>query len=367
MLTQKQATQLIQQGQPGRYFDRDGLNLFIDKKGRGYWIWRSQKAGDRRERSLGPVARLSLREAREAAAIEAREAAPGGPTFEKLASDHFDVLRPSLKDAKADQWLSSLKNHAFPSIGQRQVGTITEKDIIACLLPIHTAKPETARRLKSRIRAVMAAARGRELTTRSIDWEAIAAALPKVKRAGRPHPAIPFMEVPAFYARIDDESRSGPDIRAALKFQILTAVRPGNVALAKAEQFDLEAATWTIPAEEMKAGTAHRVPLTDEAVKLVKSRVERGGFIFRGRDNLMMSNSALLMLMRRLKVEAVPHGFRSSFKDWSLETDYPDWLSEIALAHSSGDKVRAAYARTDAFQKRMAMMKAWSDFVTGAA
>lgn len=376
-----------------RLIDGEGLRLTIDAKGRAYWVLRVMVAGKDMERSLGKGDGLSLTEAREKAretrkALLAAIRSPNDgadlspndvspkapvreiPTFEKAARDHHAVIAPTLKNAKhAAQWLSSLESYIFPTFGQKQVDEVDEGDISEAILKIWTSKRETASRVKQRVRAVLSAAKGRGWRSVPIDWDAVDAALPRVRKIVEHMASVPFERVPAFHKALGASS-SVPAVRAALAFLIFSTVRPGNIVTAEWSHIDREARTWTIPGELMKGGIPHRVFMTDGALAALDvaaaHRTSRSELIFPGRDGVSpLSADALRMAMRRMGEDATPHGFRSSFKDWSLHNDYPDHLSERQLAHIDPNEVRRAYARTDLFDQRRDMMEAWDRFVRG--
>ncbi|MFA7440365.1 MAG: integrase arm-type DNA-binding domain-containing protein [Sphingomonadaceae bacterium] len=374
-LTVKRITAL---SEPGRYSDGDGLHLRIDSAGRRYWVLRVQ-GKKARDVNIGPAARITLAQARERArAIREAvldgtyDARPDRPavTFEEAALTVHGMRAGAWRNAKhGQQWIQTLRTHAFPTLGGKSVADIERADIVEALTPIWLATPETARRVLQRIDVVLRWAVGMGHRQAVVDMRLVRGALPRQKSARRNHlPALPWAEVPAFYASLD-YSRASPQVRAALRWHILTAARPGNTNALRWDQVDFARAVWTIAADEMKMQVPHRVPLPPVAMALLAGlrQYGEGVYVFAlPGDDKPLSGDTLRMAMRRMGLDATPHGFRSSFKDWSLSTGWPDHMSEIALAHSDKDEVRAAYARSDLLDERRAMMTAWADFVTGS-
>lgn len=379
-LNVKAVTALIRAAVPGHTVDGDGLRLSINKAGIAYWALRVRVAGKDYERTIGRADAIGLADAREKARVlraelKAGTAAPSRrdvPTFEAAAREHYEAIKTTFKNAKhSAQFLSSLEAYVFPVFGSKAVDLVAEGDVTEALLKIWLTKHETASRVRQRIRAVLAAAKGRGWRTTAIDWDAVAAALPKHRKAVQHMASIGWEDVPEFVTALP-ASPSAPAIRAALQLLITTAVRPGNIAAARWEDIDLKDALWTIPADQMKGGKEHRVPLSAGALAALKiaemSRVTDCELVFPGRADFEgkrgpISPDTMRMAMRRMGTDATPHGFRSSFKDWSLANGYPDHLSELALAHVDQNKVRRAYARTDLLKERRVMMEAWDKYI----
>lgn len=189
--------------------------------------------------------------------------------------------------------------------------------------------------------------------------------LPKQPKTKNHHPAVPWCDVPGFLVKVR-ATPSHESVRYALEFLLLTAARTSEVIKAHWSEIDLDGACWTVPADRMKAGIEHRVPLSDQAVQLlreVRARWPNGRLVFPGRyGRKPLTDMAMLMLMRRLKIQAVPHGLRSSFRDWASETRKDRDLAEAALAHALPNKTGAAYARSHLFEQRRPLMQAWADF-----
>lgn len=362
--------------EPGRYSDGDGsgFHLHIDSKGRKYWILRVVgAAGKRQDINIGSAARMSLSAAREKARTTRDQLAETGevkaemPTFAEAARLAHASWTAGYSNAKhIVQWLSTLETHANPLIGKKPIDQITRADVVDVLMPIWLDTPETARRILQRIDRVMRWAVGKEHRRDTIDMALVRDALPrqpKRRLTVRHMPSVPWKEAPAFWATIP-HSHSGPEIRLALSLQILTASRPGNVRLAKRSQFDLAAAVWTIPGAEMKTGEPHQVPLSAEAVALVRSvlSLHHHDLLFTVHGD-PISVDTLRMMMRRMGRTETPHGFRSTFKEWARASGYADELSELALAHVDENDTRAAYARDLLVEERRPMMQAWAQYL----
>lgn len=365
-----------------------GLYLRVLPTGGRSWIFRYALANRRRSMHLGATDVLSLADAR-AAALDARRLllqkidpvdarreqrallqqgkVRSAWTFKKAAFAVHETLAPGWKNAKhAAQWLATLETYAFPSVGERPVDRIDVAAALEVLKPIWTAKPETARRVRQRMDAVMrwAVAHG-YATANPID--AATELLPKQREAAKHHDAMPYAEIPEFLA--DVEAAAETAARLALRFLILTAARSGEVRGALWHEIDLRSATWTIPAERMKAGREHRVPLSTQAIAVLKRAAEHFGqdldsFIFPGqRAGAPLSDMAMTKLLRDMEVGAVPHGFRSSFRDWCAEHGVSRELAERALAHTVKDLTEAAYNRSDLLEQRRPVMQGWGNFV----
>lgn len=256
----------------------------------------------------------------------------------------------------------------MPHIGDLTVSLIDLPHVLACLEPIWSSKNETASRLRGRIESVLDWATVRKYRSgeNPARWKGhldkVLAAPAKIQKVEH-HPAIPVDGMPAFMQ--DLRTRAGIAARA-LEFLILTATRSGEVRGATWSEVDLDKAIWTIPAERMKAGAEHRVPLSKEALTLLKNapRIDGTDLAFPGTKGQPLSDMTMTAVMRRMKVTAVPHGFRSTFRDWAGEkTNLPRELAEQALAHVLESKVEAAYRRGDALEKRRQMMQEWAQFI----
>lgn len=366
----------------GFHADGGGLYLNVLPSGARSWILRTLVHGKRRDMGLGGWPVISLAEARDKALAYRKVARNGGDpiaerdrekasslTFEaaarKVHEDHSPTWR---NDKHAAQWINTLTDYTFPAFGAKSIGLVDQVDVLKALAPIWIAKPETARRVRQRIRTVMDWALASGHRTARNPVEGIERALPKQKRGRDHHTAMPFTEVPAFITRLR-EFDAADSIKRGFECLILTATRTGEVLLAKWDEFDLEAGVWTIPAERMKAKRKHRIPLSKRAIEILAEAQKdkgRGDYVFPGRGvNSPLSNMAFLMLLRRMGLDCTTHGFRSSFRDWTAEkTNYPREVSEAALAHAVEDQTEAAYRRTDLFERRRTLMEDWAAFAT---
>lgn len=370
---------------PGRYADGNGLYLVVDPSGAKRWVLRVVAQGRRRDIGLGGVKVVSLADARELAAGYRRIARDGGdplaarrraqatvPTFEAAATAVHSEQAAGWRNAKhAAQWLSTLREYAFPVIGQRRVDQIDTPDLLKVLSPVWLTKPETARRVKQRLSTVFdwAKAAGHRSGENPVDG--VAKGLPKQYDRAAHMTALPYADVPAFVARLHGGD-GGELVRLAFELLIVTVTRTGEVLGARWPEINLDAAVWTIPAERMKAAREHRVPLAPRCVEILRRIGElapASELVFPGRsDGKPLSNMVFLMTLRRMEVECTAHGFRSSFRDWASErTNFANEVCEAVLAHTVKSKVEAAYRRGDLFEKRRQLMASWADFVCGRA
>ena len=367
--------------EPGRYGDGATLYLVVAPGGSKQWVQRLTVRGKQTDIGLGGYPVVGLRDAREKAHANRTQARSGAdpllekrraavPAFRSLAAQHIEALRPSWRNAKhAAQWGSTLAAYAYPFIGDRPVDQITRADVIGLLSPIWTEKPETARRVRQRVRAVMARAVALEYVEHNPASEGIDAALARLPRVKAHHPALPYPQVPAALRAVR-ESAATPTVKLGFEFLALTACRSGEVRGVRWDEVDPDAAAWTVPAARMKGGRPHRVPLSAEAMAvLAEARgLDNGsGLVFPApRSGWELSNMAFAQLLRRLGLDFVPHGLRSSFRDWAAErTDAPHAVMEAALAHSVKNSTEAAYFRSDLFDLRCGLMAEWGKFLGG--
>ena len=363
---------------PGHYHDGHGLILRVTAAGTKQWVQRLRIRGKRRELGLGGFPLVTLAMAREAALANRRKVHAGGdplaekrrargvPTFAEAARKVFELRRDGWRNAKhAGQWITTLEQFAFPRLGERGVDELSTEDVIAVLGPIWHAKPATAKRVRQRIGAVLAWAVAQGLRPDN-PADSVRAVLPKQGGGGPAHRALPYCEVADAIAAV---RASSADARTKLAFEylVLTAARAGEVRLATWDEIDLDAATWTVPAERMKAGREHRVPLPPRAVEVLHDaqalRSSHSNLVFRGRRGAL-ADSAMARMLRRADIDATAHGFRTSFRVWTQErTSFPREVCEAALAHTLKDKAEAAYARSDLFEKRRELMTAWARYL----
>ncbi len=364
-----------------RYGDGNGLYLLVKPGPRGggkSWVQRLVIQGERRDLGLGGADLVTLAEARQAAWDNRRIARAGGdprangtrvsPTFTEAADKVIAMHRPAWREGSGSeaQWRASLDMYVYPHLGRKPVHLIDTADIMELLTLIWTSKHETANRVRHRISAVMRWSIAQGYRTDNPAGEALGAALPKVDRTPTHFRALPYHEVGPALAKIR-QSDGNLSAILALEFMVLCAIRSGEARNALWDDIDLERATWTIPAERMKAGREHRVPLSDRALEILNeaAALRDGELVFPspGRDR-PLSSASLGRPLTELGVDAVPHGFRSSFRDWAAEmTETPQAVMEAALAHTNRNPVEAAYARSDLFERRRELMRQWSDYL----
>jgi integrase len=367
---------------PGRYSDGDGLILEVRPGGSKSWIARLQANGRRRDYGLGSFKDVSLNEARDKARefrkqlragadpLEAKRKARAIPTFKAAAKDYHTEWKKLRRNAKHEaQWLATLETYAFPRFGELRIDLIENGHVRDALAEIWLTKPETARRVRQRIGTVLDYAHGKGWRSHAFGMAAVNKSLPEQPpKIGR-FEAMPYADVPAFLASIRERVSMG---RLALEALILTATRSGEVREAQWSELDLDAATWTIPAERTKTGKRtgkpHIVPLSPAAVDVFERakalRIEASELVFHGsKRGKPLSDMTLLKVLRDLKEPYTVHGFRSAFRDWVAEqTNFPGEVAEAALAHTIPNKVEAAYRRTDFLEKRRKLMEAWGAY-----
>ncbi len=302
---------------------------------------------------------------------EKRKAQIVVPTFREAARTVHAEHRAAWRNEKhAAQWLQSLTQHAFPHIGDCRVDLIDTPDVLKVLSPIWLTKPETARRIKQRIGTVLDWAKACRFREGENPIDGVSKALPKQPDRKNHFAALPYPDVPQFIATLR-ASEAGEPARLAFEYLILTAARTSEVLNAAWNEIDFDSSTWTIPASRMKANQEHRVPLPPRCIEILRRAREissKGDLVFPGRSlNKPMSNMVFLMALRRMGPPITVHGFRSAFRDWAAErTNFSREVCELALAHSIGNKVEAAYRRGDLFEKRRELMATWAAFATNA-
>ena len=294
------------------------------------------------------------------------------PTFAVAARRTHAMLKPRWRNDKhADSWMQTLERHAFPALGGLSVDRIERADVLALLTPIWGTRPETARRVRQRIRAVLRWAWAHGFITENVAGEAIDGALPAMPAVKAHLRALPYRDVAAALDTVE-ASRASLSAKACLRFVVLTACRSGEARLAKWDEIQFEAREWRIPGSRMKAGIEHRVPLSDTALAVlerVRSLRDESDLIFPSpaRPRRPMSDMTLTKVMRDtgLAARATVHGFRSSFRTWASEqTDAPHAVMELSLAHAVGTAVEQAYARSDLLARRRKLMQQWADFLS---
>ena len=376
----------------GRHGDGDGLYLNIAPSGSKSWVQRIVIHRRRRDIGLGPYPAVSLDRARsiaqenrsavaqgrdpvaekrlERGAI--RNPAPSIPTFSEAAARVIELRRPTWSNPKhAAQWQSTLQTYAFPLIGNKAVDGITSADVLEVLSPIWTGKPETASRVRQRMETVMdwAVAQGHRLDNPA--GRSLLKVLPKTQRVKEHHQAFPHLLIPELVRQVRG-STANISTKLAFEFLILTASRSREVREAEWSEIDWQWATWEIPASRMKGRRPHLVPLSTGAVDMLWQAWELNGgrgLIFpAARSGKPASEMVFGALLRRLKIPAVLHGFRTSFRNWAAECTPTPWaVAEEALAHNIGNSTEAQYPWSGPFRERRALMQVWSDLVTGGA
>jgi integrase len=369
--------------------DGNGLYLRIGPTGAKSWVLRYMAGRKSHDMGLGSLALIGLREARERALqqrrllrlegidpIEKRRAerqvamieAASAMTFKNCAEAYIAAHKAGWKNPKhAAQWPSTLQTYVYPIFGDLPVQAVDVGLVTKAIEPIWSTKPETASRVRGRIESVLdwATVRGYREGENPARWRGhLEKLLPPRRKvaAVEHHAALAYPELSAFMA--DLRHREGAAARA-LEFAILTAARTGEVLGATWSEIDLESHLWTIPGGRMKAGREHRVPLSDAVLEILTQLDRTGDLLFPGqRPGRPLSDMALLMLLRRMgRGDLTAHGFRSTFSDWCAEqTNFPSEVREMALAHTVGDKVEAAYRRGDLFEKRRQLSQTWARY-----
>ena len=364
---------------PGRYYDGDaGLFLLVKPTGRKSFVQRLTIHGKRHDIGLGSDRWVTLTEARATAQANRKLARMGGdplaakrsaaPSFADAVETVIGIHREGWKDASKSekQWRASLRDYVLPRLGRKPVDRITTSDVMAVLLPIWHGKHETARRVRQRISTTMKWAVAQGYREDNPAGDAISAALPKNGKIKNHHRALPFAEVAAALHKVRKSGAARATV-LAMEFLVLTAGRSGEVRLARWDEVDLGARVWTVPAARMKAKRDHRVPLCDRAMAVLteaRELADGSGLLFPSPTGRPLSDNTMSKLLRELGIDAVPHGFRSSFRDWAAEcSNAPREVCELALAHVNSDRVEAAYRRSDLFERRRNLMDAWAQYL----
>jgi integrase len=379
----------------GTWGDGGGLYLQVLPKGGRTWLFRYKARGKTTWAGLGGFPTVGLADARTAAlearrlvkaggdpveakkAVKAAAAEQAGQTFKVLAGKYIAANKAGWRNAKhALQWEATLTAYAYPVIGDKLASAVSVAHIIEILQPIWEAKPETASRVRGRIESVLnyAAALNLRHGENPARWKGhLAQILPARAKVAKVehHAAVPWRELPAVMAKL---AQSQGTAAACLRFLALTAARSGEARGAQWDEIDLAGKVWTVPGDRMKAGQAHRVPLTDAAIAILKSAYPAGatekpagGLVFPGgKTDRPLSDVALAKALRVAGAgDFTVHGMRSTFRDWAAEsTAFPREICEAALAHSNRDRVEAAYLRGDHFAKRRRLMEAWAGYAT---
>lgn len=384
---------VVKNAKPGRHADGGGLHLLVKDSGARSWVYRFMLRGKSRDIGLGAAAgpgAISLSSARDVAdalrlrvkagidpleerqrmladALAAAQAAEiAGISFKAVAEAYVAANEGSWRNAKhRQQWHNTLATYVYPEIGELPVADVGTPHVLKILEPIWQAKPETASRVRGRLETVLdaAKARGYRAGENPARWRGhIAQILPARARLTRGHhKALPYEAVPAFVQALREREAIAA---LALEFAVLTATRTSEVLGATWGEVDLEKAIWTIPPARMKASKEHRVPLSPRAVEILEFlKPLNKTWVFPAAKGGKLSGMAMTMVLRRMKVDATVHGFRSAFRDWAAEcTGYAHEVCEMALAHVIGNKAEAAYRRGDLFEKRRRLMTDWAAY-----
>jgi integrase len=360
----------------GWHHDQHGLYLQVTANGAGRsWVYRYTMDGRQRYIGLGPAHTISLARARELAREyrelrlqnidpllerqrrqQARVAEQAKAVmFKDVAEAYLDLHLDSFRNPKhRQQWRNTLQHYVYPKIGNMIVANIGPADVLRCIEPIWNTKRETASRVRQRVERIMDYATTRQYRAGDNPAAHITESLPKTKNGKGHHAALPYSELPTLMAEL--RNRNSLSARA-LEFAILTAARTGEVIGATRDEIVLKARTWTIPAERMKAGKEHKVPLCARAVEILQGLDQRTKNLF------PLSNMGMAELLKGMRPGITVHGMRSTFRDWAAETtNFPNHVVEMALAHAIGDRVERAYRRGDLFVKRIKLMTAWAEY-----
>ena len=371
---------LVQRFKPSdkhrRYSDGGGLSLVVRPNGSKAWQVRIAQDGRKTDRGIGSYPDVKLAEARRKAQ-DMRKAASDGrelaavvssvPTFAKVADLYLRANAPTWRHPKtAADMRTRFETYAFPAFGNTPVDRIRRSDVMTVLETVWTAKPAVGRKLKQAIGRVFVYALARDWVAVTPVDAAVSQALPKTPATRDHFRSLPYQDVPDAL-RLADGSGAGPSVKLCFRWLILTASRSGEARNARWQDMDLQGRTWTIPGDMMKSGRDHRVPLSSQAVDVLKDAMalmDGSGLVFPGLRG-SLSDMTLTKLLRDndLADRATVHGFRTSFKTWCMETTDTPWaVGEAALAHTLGNSTEQAYARTDLFDRRRDLMQAWADF-----
>lgn len=362
--------------EPGSYGDGNGLYLLVGNGGSKSWVQRIVVRGRRRDLGLGSASLVSLAQAREAALENRRIARAGGdpvaerknaretPTFREAAIEaHKELTFKNPKDRKA--FLTNLESYAFPRFGSLLVSDVTGSDVRAAVMAIRDKKPEVARKLILRISAVFKWAIGNEFRTDNPSITKVLA-IPRTDKRKSHRKALPYSEVAGCIAAVK-ASGAWMATKLAFEFLVLTASRSGEVRGAKWDEIDLEARRWTVPADRMKMKKEHVVPLSPRALEVLEEAEklrDASNLIFPSVRGKPLSDMTLSKLVKDLGFDADIHGFRTSFRTYAQEqTNFSFDVCEAALAHAVGDAASQAYARSNVFEKRDKLMKAWASYL----
>ena len=367
---------------PGLYTVDPTLYLRVTARGK-YFVQRIMIQGKRRELGMGAFPVVSIDEAREAAFNNRRMIRAGGdpleekrkamkPTFETAAMATLETLRSTWRNGKTEtHWIRTMEIYVFPKIGNKRIDVIDRADILNILVPLWTEKHETARRLRNWIKTVFSWAQSYGYIEINPAGECLNGALPKNVKRTVNHRALHHSEVGSALDKTE-QVRACMSVKLCLRFVALTAVRSGEARLAVWNEIDMENRIWIIPADRMKTGKEHRVPLSDAALSVLRKAAEIRGtsdYLFPSphRPDRPLSYATKLLLLEKagLRDVASVHGLRSSFRDFCADTGKPREIAESALAHIVPG-VEGAYFRSDLFERRRLLMDQWAAYITGA-
>ena len=377
---------------PGRYGAGGGLYLNVSRTGTKSWVQRIVVDGQRKDIGLGGYPNVSLVQARQwtaenrsrvadgKAPMSARErTASTKPAAPKLSTATFEQMARAFHGENTGSrwvcgknirnWLQRAEKYLFPSFGDMPIDQITGGDLLDVIVPVQNAKPETGMRLRVICRQVFARAQARGLIGANPAGEAISGGLPPVRKTRTHMAAVHYSDVPGLLQKID----AGPaylGTKLALRFMALTAARGSEVRNAKWSEVSGNDALWTVPAERMKTGVEHRVPLSRQAVDVLEQARQLSWdseYIFPSYTGRPLSDNSFGKAFRDLQLGAVPHGLRSSFRNWASEQSGASWETiELSLSHKVGGPVAQAYFRSDLLDQRRPLLQAWGDYVTGS-
>ena len=376
------SAQQVRHAGPGSYVDGNGLMLRVRDGGSRTWVQRLMVHGRRVDIGLGSAELVRLADARRIAADNRAVARTGGDprraravTFaeaeRRASTEKADIWKGGAASKTARDWRASMDAYVLPQLGRMHVGAVASADVKRVLRPLAMAGKHAVMRMAAgRIAAVLEWAEVENLREHAGSGraavEAVTRTLPKAA-AVRHHQALHFSDVGAALAAVDGHPRIKPAVQLAIKFIALTAARGVEVRRATWDEFDFDAAIWTVPAEHMKRAREHRVPLSTGALAVLEKARGRsaGKLAFPSPKGTQMRGTMVADSLRAARIGTSAHGFRSSFKGWAREHDVDELLSEFALAHVEGSATVAAYARDDLLEKRRPVMQAWADCISG--
>ncbi len=373
----------VRSAPPGRHADGNGLYLFVQPSGTRSWVQRLVIRGRRRELGLGAATLVPLAKAREQALANRMLARSGGdplsekrrvqgvPTFAEAARRVLEQKRGGWRGRwHARNWWRSMERYVFPRVGQRPVSEVNTADVLEILTPIWHVKAATAREVRQRIRSVLEWAIALDMRNDN-PCDRVLPVLGAQNDIVTHRLALPHKDVAAAIETVRTSKSGQPAVKLAFEFLVLTAARSAEVRLAAWNEMDTGGAVWTVPALRMKAKREHRVPLCGRALEVLaaaRALGDGGPLVFPMRSGRAISASTLPKMLQFHRIAAVAHGFRSSFRDWAAEeTDHPREVIEAALAHVVQNKVEAAYARSDLFERRRRLMDDWAEYLASAS